>query len=187
MSGRKYYCLLMKYIYIYIQKSRRLLSPIRKVESRCVMKKANGSTNLQARPITIRTVHGFFKSSKQTKSQIYHWHFMFTYYPGLVFCKIIRKKVIIHKLLTFNSSDQPGSGIMSLIMTWCWKPGETDALTSAPHTGVRVVLSGVSLRKAASIKPHTIQRDAQAICRTPRTSTLLWLKMKYLCRAISGY
>lgn len=64
---------------------------------------------------------------------------------------------------------------------------ETEALTSAPHNGVLVVLSGVSLRKAASMKPHTIQRLAQAIWRTPRTSTLFWLKMKYLCRAISGY
>lgn len=67
------------------------------------------------------------------------------------------------------------------------KPRDTGGLTSAPHTGVLVVLSGVSLRKAASMKPHTIQRPAQAIWRTPRTSTLFWLKMKYLCRAMSGY
>lgn len=58
-------------------------------------------------------------------------------------------------------------------------------LTSAPHNGVLVVLSGVSLRKAASMNPHTRQRPAHATWRTPRTSTLFWLKMKYLCRAMN--
>lgn len=60
-------------------------------------------------------------------------------------------------------------------------------LTSPPQTGVLVVLSGVSLRKTASMNPQTTQSAAQAIWRIPKTSTLFWLKMKYLCRSISRY